>query len=195
MKFLKENSYDIVKLYINQIGIAIFSLVLYFAVGILDSVDLLISVKISISIFAMLFYFALLYTAAWDMGASDKIRIDGGKMEEKKFKGMLMSLIANIPNFILAVGCAISTGFLLVEPTVAAEVFSAIFNAILRMSASMYLGLIQGIFSSLEGNPELYNFVQSFGYLVAPFLAIIATHIGYLFGLRNKKIFSSKVKN
>ena len=32
MRFFKSNSYDIVKLYINQIGISIFSLFLYFAV-------------------------------------------------------------------------------------------------------------------------------------------------------------------
>ena len=72
MKFLKENSYDILRLYINQIGITIFSLVLYFSVGMLDDKVLSLRLKIAISVFAMLFFFALLYTAAWDWGAKDK---------------------------------------------------------------------------------------------------------------------------
>ena len=60
MKFLKENSYDIVKLFINQIGIAIFSTVLYTAVGDIEDVALRSGIRIAISAFAMLFYFALL---------------------------------------------------------------------------------------------------------------------------------------
>ena len=86
MRFLKENSYDIVRLYINQIGMTIFSLVLYFSVTSLgdnpDSAALYVKLKIGISIFAILFFFALLYTAAWDWGANDKIRIDSGKIKK-----------------------------------------------------------------------------------------------------------------
>ena len=65
MRFLKENSYDIVRLYINQIGITIFSLVLYFSITSLsnnpDGGALYLKVKIGISIFAILFFYALLY--------------------------------------------------------------------------------------------------------------------------------------
>lgn len=191
MKFLKENSYDIIRLYINQIGIAIFSLVLYFSVGMLENADISLRLKIFISVFAMLFYFSLLYTAAWDMGAKDKIRVDAGRMKENKFKGAFMSLLANLPNFIVAGICALTMGMFLLGGYEVAKTVSGIFNLILRMFCSMYLGIMQGIFISFNENAELYNFLQSIGFFVAPLLAVLSTHIGYLFGLNNKKIFSS----
>ena len=107
MKFLKENGYDILRLYINQIGITIFSLILYFSVSSME--DKTLGLKIAISVFAILFYFALLYTAAWDWGAKDKIRIDAGREKKRVYKGALMSFFANLINFILAGVCLISS--------------------------------------------------------------------------------------
>lgn len=43
MKIFKENSYDIVKLYVNQIGIMIFSMLLYTAVGSFENESLSLS--------------------------------------------------------------------------------------------------------------------------------------------------------
>ena len=108
MKFFKENSYDITKLFINQMGITIFSLVLYTAIGFIDDATLNLRVKVILSAFAAVFYFALLYTATWDFGAKDKIRIDSGKYSVTEFKGLLMSLIASIPTFLRAGGCCIT---------------------------------------------------------------------------------------
>lgn len=195
MKFFKENSYDILRLYINQIGITIFSLLLYFSVASIKDETLGLRLKIAISIFAILFYFALLYTAAWDWGAKDKIRIDAGRLECKKYKGALMSLIANIPNFILAAGCVITMAVVIKTDSEAALAANQIFNLILRFSESMYLGVLQAIFAFEENNVYLYNFYQSIGYLIAPLLAILATHIGYIFGLKEIKLFKSNKVN
>ena len=85
MKFFKENSYDIVKLLINQIGIAIFSMTLYFSIALIEDANLKSTLNLLVSIFSTLFYYALIYTAAWEFGAKDKIRIDGGKMEKCSF--------------------------------------------------------------------------------------------------------------
>lgn len=190
MKFLKENSYNIIKLYINQIGISIFSLLLYVSVATIKNDELSSNLTFGISIFAMLFYFALLYTAAWDIGASDIIKIESGRMESKKYKGALMALLANVLNFVLAGVCVISMSFYM-NGTQAALGFSQIFNLLLRMTSAMYIGLLQSIFSSFAADGNLYNLLQSYGYLVAPFLAIIATHIGYIFGMKNLRIFPS----
>ena len=190
MRFLKENSYDIVRLYINQIGMTIFSLVLYFSVTSLgdnpDSAGLYVKLKIGISVFAMLFFFALLYTAAWDWGANDKIRIDSGKVKKNTAKGALIATCANALNFILAGGCLISElavkngdGFI-----------SQLFRPIYLLTNAMYIGIVQGIVSSAD-NTILY---ESIGYFIAPFLAILATHIGYVFGMKYIKIFPSSAK-
>ena len=188
MRFLKENSYDVIRLYINQIGITIFSLVLYFSVTSLsenpDNASLYAKVKLGISVFAIIFYFALLYTASWDWGANDKIRIESGKITKRIGKGALIATIAQLPNFILAGGCVISE--LIIKN--GEGVISQIFRPIYLLTNGMYIGLIQIIFSS---SANVYLF-ESIGYFVTPFLAIAATHIGYIFGVKNIKIFPSK---
>ena len=194
MKFLKENSYDILRLYINQIGITIFSLVLYFSVSMLEDDVMSLRLKVAISIFAMLFFFALLYTAAWDWGAKDKIRVEGGKIQLNRGKGALMALCANAINFFLAAVCIISMG-LFMNGAEWAESVSQIFNLLLRFTNAMYIGLLQGVFAAFESDSNLYYFLQSIGYFVAPLLAVTSTHIGYIFGLKNKKIFSAVKAN
>jgi len=186
MKFLKENSYNIIRLYINQIGITIFSLVLYFSVLMLEDKDLSLKLQVAISIFAMLFFFSLLYTAAWDWGANDKIRIDGGRMKKMVGKGALLSVMANLINFLLAGGCVISeliikdgNGFI-----------SQLFRPILLLTNAIYIGVIK---TACASSSSVILF-ESLGYLIAPLLSILATHIGYVFGLKNKKIFPTAKK-
>ncbi len=188
MKFLKENSYDILRLYINQIGITIFSLVLYFSVSMLEDEIISLRLKVAISVFAMLFFFALLYTAAWDWGAKDKIRVESGKMQLNRAKGALMALFANAINFLFAGVCVISM-WLCIKGMDAMLPVSQIFNLLLRLTNAMYLGLLQGVFSAFEEQGNLYNLLQSVGYFIAPLLAIASTHMGYVFGLKNKRIF------
>ena len=190
MRFFKENSYDIVRLYINQVGMTIFSLVLYFSVTSLadnpDSAGLYIKLKIGISVFAMLFFFALLYTAAWDWGANDKIRIDSGKIKKNIGKGALIATFSNAINFILAGGCLISE--LIIKN--GDGLIYQLFRPILLLTNGMYIGVVQGIFSSAS-NKSLF---EAIGYFITPFFAILATHIGYVFGMKYIKIFPTSAK-
>ncbi len=194
MRFLKQHSYDIVRLYINQIGITIFSLLLYFSSSSLDGA-IALKLKIAISVFATLFYFVLLYTAAWDWGANDIIRIEAGRQKKNIFKGMILSLASHIINFILAGACILTMALSMNGVTGADSVFF-VFNLILRFTNAMYLGILEGIFAAFEANVNLTFLLHSIGYMVAPLFAMLATHIGYVFGLKNIKIFSSgKKKN
>jgi hypothetical protein len=190
MKFFKENSYDIVKLFINQMGITIFALVLYTAIGFIDNVSLNLQVKIILSVFATVFYFALLYTATWDFGAKDKIRIDGGKYSATKYKGLLMSLISGIPTFLLAGACIITMIVHISSGNEALLSAFAVLNMFLRFISSMFLGILQGIFSFLSYNVNLRYLWESVGYFVMPLISAIICHIGYTFGRREFKILS-----
>jgi len=196
MRFLKENSYSIIKLYINQLGISIFSLLLYSAVATLKNEELSLNLTIGISVFAILFYFALIYTAAWDIGAADIIKIEAGRMKSQKSKGALMSFFANIVNFVLAAICVIAM-LLYINGIDGAIGFSQVANLILRLTYAMHIGILQGIFKSFASDANMYNLLQSCGYLALPLLTIIVTHIGYIFGMKNLKIFpsSKKTKN
>lgn len=197
MKFFKENSYDIVKLFINQMGITIFSLVLYTAVGFIENDSLNLKLKVVLSVFATLFYFALLYTACWDFGAKDKIRIDGGKYSASIFKGMLMSLVSSIPTLVIAAACFISMLAHVTSGSEAAYSVFAILNLLLRFGSSMFLGVLQGVFSWLSYDADLKFLWESFGYFVMPIFTALVCHVGYLLGRREFKIlsvFSGKTK-
>jgi hypothetical protein len=190
MKFFKENSYDIVRLLINQLGITIFSLVLYTAAGFIEDEALNLKVRIILSVFATVFYFALLYTVCWDYGAKDKIRIDGGKYSATKFKGLIMSLISSIPTLILAFICVLS---LIIYIAGGPEAFYTVFgivNLLLRFISSMYLGMLQGVFSGLSYDMNLKFLWESVGYFVMPFIAALICHLGYFLGRRETKLLS-----
>ena len=51
MKTFKENSYDIVRLYVNQLGIMIFSMLLYTAVGSFGDEKLSSALSIFVSVY------------------------------------------------------------------------------------------------------------------------------------------------
>lgn len=195
--FLKTNSYEITKLFINQIGITIFALVLYTAAGSIEDEALYSKISVLLSVFAVAFYYALLYTAAWDFGAKDKIKIDSGKMTSSPYTGLKMALIANIPNFVIAFFAALFVGLYILTGTEAFNTVFVVFNLIIRFICSMFLGIIQGIFSFLKTSDTeskqffVYYFWQSVAYFVVPIFTIMVTHIGYVFGLKNKRIFGA----
>ncbi len=96
INFLKEYSYSIFKMFVNQLGMTMFGLVLSMATH--QNTTL----HVAASVFSILFYMVLLYTMTWDIGNAEKIRIDNKRMVYKPLKGFYMSLVANIPNFLLA---------------------------------------------------------------------------------------------
>ena len=209
MKFLKENSYDILRLFINQIGVTIFSFFLYTAVGMIEDSATKTYVNVAVSVVSMLFYFFLLYTVAWEWGAKDKIRIDAGRQSCFKFKGALMSLYANVINFLLSAAAAMSIGFYMLSEKVWLLDTYFVVNLIMRFLSTMYIGITGAVFAGL--NPEgeviisgvldeaqrqlcLSCFLQSLSFFILPILSILVTHLAYVFGLREKKIFSKQKK-
>lgn len=188
MKLLKENSYEIVKLFINQVGITIFSLVLY--TGLNFSADTNTSLKITLflSVFATLFYLVLLYFAGWEYGSKDKIRIDSGKYKAMPLKGLLLSVYANMINFVLAL---ISVVFFAIFMGGGSEVFkliAGVCETILGFITAMFLGIINNICAGLSADDTFTHFIRSLCYGLFPLLGVFATQLGYSLGLKNIKI-------
>ena len=79
--FFKRYSYQSMHLFLNQVAIGLFGMVLALAAGMADSVPL----RIVTSIFAILFYLFLQFAAGWRVGAEDRVSIDLGKRKKDIF--------------------------------------------------------------------------------------------------------------
>ena len=98
-RFFSEHSYNMVKMFLNQFAIAVFGFVLVLASGKAQNVAL----RNATSVGAILFYLFLLYTMTWDIGFHDRVAVEHQTKTKNNFRGALISLCANIPNFIFAV--------------------------------------------------------------------------------------------
>ncbi len=197
MRFFKENSEGIIRLFINQIGIAIFSFFIYTAVGAIskDGATTETPVKVLISVFCLAFYFVLLYTATWEYGAKDKIRIDAGRAEKKTCRGLFMGLYANIPNFIITGVSFILFGAYMLGLGEGFKAAFAIFNAIFRIFISMYLGVIEGLTAYLEASVDTYYLVQTLYFMLLPLISVLVVHIAYVMGLHERRIIPRRQSN
>ena len=186
MRTFREHSYDIVKLLINQVGIIIFSLFMYTAVGgaFDKNESLQDSFKLAVSVFAVLFYCVIVYCMFWDLGAKDAIRIAGGRTEYRPFKAVVIALWASIPNLILGFGAVI---FALINSFASSDGIKnllGIFILLCTWVMDMYLGIIQ----TLAPDSAL---LQAIMYLLLPTLVCVGTvQFGYFMGLKERKIFS-----
>lgn len=92
------------KLVIFQFAASIFGVILFATAVMRSGTDKhwLEPVTSILSIFLFLF---IQYTSVWDFGSRDRITVDSGKMEYNRFIGLKAALFANVPNFILGVGC------------------------------------------------------------------------------------------
>lgn len=201
MTYIKKNFHDILKLYINQIGITIFALMLYTACGITDDDVLFSQLRTVISIFSIIFFFVLLYYVTWEEGAKDKIRIEGGRLEPCRFRGLLNGLLANVPNLVLGTLTLIFSilSFCGVEWSKAG--FSILY-LITSWHASMYMGIIQtSVYGFSVPDTDVPDYgkylVMSILFLLIPLVSALVTHIAYTLGSKEIKLFgflSSKKK-
>jgi hypothetical protein len=178
--FLKENSYSMVKMFVNQIAMTVFGTMLALATA--GNPTLLLCS----SIFAILFYLFLVYSVGWEIGAKDKIRIDGGRMREFPAKGFLIALGANLPNLLLALLMGIGA---LISTATGAEwagSMSVVCNAIARLIEGMYLGVIKVLEDMLPAGHSILSVWWWF--LLLPVPAIFTGWLSYFLGSRNIRI-------
>lgn len=195
MRFFKNNSYDIVKLYVNQIGIAIFATVLYTAVGSMGEAKVINALNMAISIFSILFYFVLIYNVCWEYGAKDKIRIDAGRLEYDKIKGIKMSLLASVPNVVISGICVLTAVIYKLASAEFAAVISGVLNFFMRITLSMYLGVVQAVFGAFDSVADASFIGAGIAFTLISVFSVAVTHIGYTFGVKNFKILSLFSKN
>ncbi len=184
MTWFKTNSYSITKMILNQFGIAIMSLML---VTITQARTELLLLACA---YAAVFYAVLLYMMTWELGAKDRIRADAGIIRFDPLHGVKLSLVANIPNFLIALLMLVGYlfGVLLMAEGWAQSMYM-ISHAIGVIWESMYTGLITACIDSevVNGLSPLYLLAYS----LTPLPAIAASAFGYLMGSHDRRLFGS----
>lgn len=169
-EFLKTGIDTILKMCVTQLGMTMFALIIAMAAS--DNHPLLVGSSIG----AILLYLFLLYVHTWALGASDKIKVDGGRMKYIPLKGLYLSLIANSLNIILAVFANIGYWFLQPDQTTGWQAnMLSISNTLAKFIQSMYVGVLRVCFP--DNNP-IWLFV-----IVIP--ALLISQLAYYMGMHN----------
>lgn len=178
-EFWMDNSKIIGKSLLNQFGAAFFGIMLFFAAY---SLKHIIWLPLLASVIAIVFYLYLIYENMWEIGGQDRIKFDGGRAAKTPWKGLLISLMANLPNIILAV--IINVSELLIFSTTG---FAGKINTIGRAIALLWEGMYMGVIKTYSPhNPIIY--------ILIIFPAIFVSALAYYLGFSNIRIFGGKTK-
>lgn len=176
--FFGRYSYTMVKLFLNQFAIGLFGAVITLALSKIggDDESLSDTVMIVASVLATLFYMFLTYTTIWTVGAKDRISSDVGKLIVMPMRGVLISLIANVPGLVVAILYTISEFAGQTGMKLAMRVVTLFLNG-------MYYGLLAGAPAGAADEAKLLNYWWMYFLVLLP--AIIVTGVGYYLGTRN----------
>lgn len=174
--FLKQRSYDIVKLFINQIAISIFGNALSLATAGENREGL----RIGTSIFSILFYLFIIYVMMWELGAKDSHKIERKDEGQTRAAGLYMSLAASSLNFLLAILVTLGT------------LISALGNVggVAKLIALFTEGMYTGLLAIRVNGVPLNNLW--FTYFLLPLPLILTASVSYLAGSKNFKLFRKK---
>ncbi len=190
-RFFHDYSYNIVKMFVNQFAISIFGMSLTLATTQIyvdnttaSGFDTLTFV---VSILAVLFYLFLIYTLSWEIGAKDKISVDVGKKPYRPYLGLLMSLIANVPNLIVAILYAIAT-------IAKAESMLFVVRFVATLLQGMYFGIITAVSLPIgDAYVQLNSLWPTFFLMTIP--AMLTSWLAYFLGHKDFRLLSFVIKN
>lgn len=167
--FFERYSYESVRLALNQIAISMFGFALAMTAANAESDPLLLWSSIG----SILFYLILTYSSAHRTGSADRQSIHYGKIPFRPLTGLLLSLIANSVNLILAI--LITVGQL-------AGVDGM--ESIGRVIALLIQGMYQGVLSTVYvGGTPLNGIWWSYFLITIP--ALLTSMLGYIAGAKD----------
>ena len=182
MLYFREHSRLISRLFVNQIGMTIFGMILTMAV--IRAAANNQTILVFVSLFAVLFYLCLIYNVMWEEGAKNIIRIKAGRMPQERAFALKAALLASVPNLVLAFLLTVS--YLLAYP-LGVDAFKGVqdsFHLILGIFEAMYLGLFNVVLSACPGEATKDLWVSVL-YLLSSLPMILVSMGAYELGKRN----------
>ena len=171
-EFMKKYSYSSVKLFVSQMALSLFGLVLAIACAKISK-----AAQIVVSVGAVIFYLFLIYTAIWEVGSKDKFGIEYGKFGAKPLTGLYIGLLANSYNILLAI--IITLGLCFGNGGILSKI-----GGLCGSIAIFIEGMYSGILSIHVGDVPLNSFWYPYFLITIP--AIATSAIAYYSGIRGK---------
>ena len=180
LTFLKKRSYDIAKILVDQLAIALFGISLAFATSNIPSLS------IATSVFSVFFFLVLIYIMMWELGYKDRGIIKRREEKISSFTGLYMGLVASIPKFLLATFIALGSFF---PNTSFLSDARDIATAIGLFLEGMYMGIFR--FCTINGSAlSTYWFM----WFLITIPMIVTASLAYYAGTKEFKIFPSTPK-
>lgn len=189
MKFWKENSYEIVRLFVIQIGITIFSFIVSAAALALSEQNfphLKPYVYLGVGIFATAFQLFIVYTAMWEVGSKKRESIERGRFTASPVHGLKIALWSNTVNFALLFITAVGLLRYAVENSFVIGMHG-ISRAIYIFLNSMHTGILR--FFAPSENSYLLVLIVSLLLLVPQ---IVVSTVAYTFGTKGLRVTKAK---
>ena len=172
--FFEKYSYTSVKLFLNQIAIAMFGLVLAFSAGMAENDTL----QIVVSVLSVVFFLFLQYTVTYKLGTEDRVSIDLGKAKADYLLPVKIWLLGNSVNLLLAV--LILLGHLF------PGTFLGNVGGVCVSIAVLIEGMYSGLLTIHVGGAPLNSYWWMYFIITLPTLAVV--FLSYVAGLKSKKI-------
>ena len=178
--FFEKYSYSSVCLFLNQIAIGIFGMMLALASGMTENTSL----RTGTSVFAILFFLFLQFSSTWKVGAEDKVSIDLSKRKRDLTIPVKMWLLANSLNLLLA---------LLISLSIWTDVK---FLDTIGSGATMIKLLVEGMYTGVlaihvGGAPLNSYWFMHFLTTIPSLIAMFASYLCGLNGIDFNGLFSS----
>lgn len=170
-EFWERYSYVSVKMFVDQLVISIFGLVLAIACGLAENTTL----QLVCSVGAILFYLFLIYALMWETGTKDKPGVDAGRRTGWHMNGFYMSLLANSLNILLAV--IITVCMFAADGSIISQI-GALSATVSMLIEGMYCGLLA---VDVAGAP-MNSYFWAYFMILIPALATSAA--AYIFGVK-----------
>ena len=177
--FLNNYSYSAVKMFVNQFAISIFGAMLSMATTAVENN----TISVVASIASIIFYLFLIYALAWEIGAKDRISVDIGKKKKNIHIGVLIALVANIPNMLIAI--VYSIGY----PFMGVQMWAGNMCTVVRVISILLQGMYFGVTTSIMFGAQTLNFYP-ITYLLIMIPSLLTSWVAYALGFKNKKFTS-----
>jgi hypothetical protein len=167
--FFERYSYESVRLALNQVAISMFGFALAMTAGKAESDALLLWSSIG----SIVFYLALTYGSAHKTGSADRLSIQYGKIPFRPYLGLILSLIANSVNLLLAILITVGQLGDLGE-----------LESISRLIALLIQGMYQGVLATVSVGGVTLNGLW-WSYFVITLPAMLVATLGYIAGAKD----------